>query len=169
MVTEQLRRQSMTLVRAQALIDGYETNTWLIHRHVDDISDDESLLQLPFEANCLNWIVGHIVHRRNSSLEALGVPPLWSAEISARYKSGSPPIKSQDDARRFGDLLADLDESQRALVAALQVATDATLDQVVENDRGAMPAIEHLQGFHWHETYHIGQLDILQAFIASTR
>jgi hypothetical protein len=159
----------MTVPRAHSLIREYETNTWLIHRHVDGISDEESLLQLPFEANCLNWILGHIIGRRNSSLEALNLPPLWDEEISARYKSGSQPIKSQVDARRFGDLLADLDESQRALAAALEVATDAALDRVVVNDRGAMPAVEHLQGFHWHETYHIGQLDILQAFIASRR
>ena len=159
----------MTVVRAQALIDAYETNAWLIHRHVDGISDEDSLLQLPFEANCLNWILGHIVHRRNSSLEALGLPPLWDEGISARYKTGSQPIESQADARRFEDLLADLDESQRALTAALEVATDATLDRVAENDRGAMPAIEHLRGFHWHETYHTGQLDILQAFVASKR
>jgi hypothetical protein len=59
----------MTLARAQAIIDDYAANAWLIHRHVDGVSDQASLLQLPFEANCMNWILGHMVWRRNSALE----------------------------------------------------------------------------------------------------
>jgi hypothetical protein len=155
--------------RAQAVIEAYETNTWLIHNHVDGISDEESLLQLPFEANCLNWILGHIVSRRNSSLEALGLPGLWDDAITALYHTSSEPIREAAGARRFTDLLADLDRSQQALVGTLAEAADADLDRVVENDRGAKPAVEHLEGFHWHETYHIGQLDILRAFITSKR
>ena len=159
----------MTSPRAQVLIDDYDTNTWLIHRLTEGIADAESVLQLPFEANCLNWILGHIVHRRNSSLAALGRPTFWDEGISARYKTGSDPIKTQADARPFGDLLADLDNSQHALTAALKAATDATLDRSVENDRGVKPAIEHLRGFHWHETYHIGQLEILRAYVLARR
>ena len=159
----------MAAPRAQALIAGYETNTWMIHDHVDGVSEEESLLQLPFEANCLNWILGHIVSRRNSALEALGLEGLWDSGTAARYKTGSEPIREAAGARRFPDLLVDLDRSQQALAGALSEATEASLPQIVENDRGAKPAVEHLEGFHWHETYHIGQLDILQAFIASKR
>jgi hypothetical protein len=52
-------------------------------------------------------------------------------------------------------------------LAALENMPDAELDKVVENDMGTKRVIEHLQGFHWHETYHIGQLDIVRAFVAS--
>lgn len=157
----------MTLPRAQALIDDYETNTWLIHNHVDGISDEASLLQLPFQANCLNWILGHIVWRRNSALSALGLSPMWAEAIASKYMSGSDPIKTQAGAKRLTELIADLDQTQQALSTALKAITDAELDQVVVNDRGEKRVIEHLQGFHWHETYHIGQLDILRAYIAA--
>ncbi|MGD2027666.1 MAG: DinB family protein [Anaerolineales bacterium] len=157
----------MTLPRAQKLIDSYETNTSLIHHHINGISDEQSLLQLPFEANCLNWIVGHIVSRRNSALNALGLPELWGEEISACYRTGSDPILDAENARAFSDLVADLDRSQEIFSAALKEADSDLLDAIVTNDRGEKTALEHLKGFHWHETYHVGQLDILRAFIQS--
>jgi hypothetical protein len=153
--------------RAQALIDDYETNTWLIHRHVDGVSDEDSLLQLPFQANCLNWILGHIIWRRNSVMSALGLSPLWEEGVASKYKTNSDPITPQSGARRFTNLLADLDQTQGAISAALKESTDNDLDKVVTNDRGAKRVIGHLQGFHWHETYHIGQLEILRAYIDS--
>jgi hypothetical protein len=157
----------MTASRAQILIDDFETNTWLIHRHVDGVSDEDSLLQLPFQANCLNWILGHIVWRRNSVLSALGLAPLWGESTTLKYKTDSKAIKSPANAVPFNDLLADLDQTNQAIIAALKEVTDSSLDEVVKNDRGEKRVIEHLQGFHWHETYHIGQLDILRAFINS--
>lgn len=154
----------MPTERAEKLIEEYAGNTWLIHHHVDGITDEQSLRQLPFAANCLNWVFGHILSRRNSSMAALGLDPLWDDATQARYKTGSPPVTGPDDARPFSLLLADLDRSQDLITAALQTATDAQLDTLHHNDRGEKTVFEHLAGFHWHETYHIGQLDILQAF-----
>jgi hypothetical protein len=159
----------MTLARAQSLIDDYGTNTWLIHHHVDGLQADESLLQLPFPANCLNWILGHIVWRRDSAMTALGLTPLWDEGVAALYKTDSDPIQRAEDARPLSVLLAELDQTQQPITAALEKASDADLDRVVATDRGEKPVIEHLRGFHWHETYHVGQLDILQAYVLSKR
>jgi len=159
----------MTSMRAQELIKDFEFNHWLIHNHVDGVSDEDSLLQPPLKANCLNWIVGHIVWRRNTCLVTLGSAPLLEESVAARYMTGSPAITSAAEARSFAQLLDDLDRTQAALKAALEEVRDPALDQVVENDRGPKRVIEHLQGFHWHETYHIGQLDILRAFIESNK
>lgn len=53
------------------------------------------------------------------------------------------------------------------LQIALQTASPDLLDRLVINERGEKTTAEHLEGFLWHETYHIGQLDILRAFIRS--
>jgi hypothetical protein len=164
-----LSKYNMNSPRAQTLIDDYQTNTWLIRRHAEGITDSESLLQPPFPANCLNWVLGHILWRRNSALAALGLEPLWGEEVASLYRSGSPPITSSADARRFADLLDDLQRSQEALSTFLGSASDDDLDNIVANDLGEKRVVEHLQGFHWHETYHIGQLEILRAFIESKR
>lgn len=41
----------------------------MTHKHGDDISDEESLWQLPFEANCFNRVLGPIVWRRQDALQ----------------------------------------------------------------------------------------------------
>jgi hypothetical protein len=159
----------MTESRADKLLEGYKLNNWLIHQYVDDVSEDEGVLQPPFDANCMNWVLGHIIFRRNSSLVCLGKDPLWGDQISEKYRTGSTPIKSKDQARLMQELIADLDQSQTLLIASLESATELDLDELVENDRGRKKAADHLRGFHWHETFHVGQLDLLRAFIESTR
>jgi hypothetical protein len=159
----------MTLENAQAIIDSYAANTWLIQRHTEGLTHEESVLQPPFPANCLNWVLGHILHRRNSALELLGLAPLWTDEIGARYRSGSDPITDARAAREFSQLLHDLEETQRQLTAALESATGEVLERVAETDRGTKRVEEHLSGLTWHETYHVGQLDLLRAMILHSR
>lgn len=159
----------MTKTKAQALKEDFQFTTLLIQNHIAGISDEESLLQPPFEANCLNWVVGHIISRRNSVLETLGLETLWEEDTQARYFTGSQPITSAVDARPLSLLLQDLEESQKCIEVALENAADTDLERAVENDRGVKPVWEHLEGFHWHETYHLGQLDLLRAFSTSQR
>jgi hypothetical protein len=155
----------MTAPGARKLIDDFKTNTWLIHHLVDGVSDEASLRRPNFAANSLNWILGHILWRRNSVLSALDLAPLWGESTASTYQTGSEPLDNPDDARHFSLLLADLDRSQGAIETALQDAAEEALDRIVENDRGSKPVGEHLEGFHWHETYHIGQLEVLRAFV----
>lgn len=159
----------MATPEARALITDYEGNTWLIGRHTEGISHAESMMQPPFPANCMNWILGHIISRRNSALEVLDQPPLWDQETKRLYQSGSPALTDADEARDFAHLLDDLEQSQKRLARALENVSDEDLARVAETDRGAKPAGEHLAGFHWHETYHLGQLDILRSMILAQR
>ncbi len=120
--------------RAQRISEQYAFQTQLIQQLVAGVSDEESLLQVPFERNCMNWILGHIISRRQSALEALGSDPLWGTEQLARYKTGSDPISTADQAAKFSILRNDLDRSMDMLQTALQEADHQVLDQVVIND-----------------------------------
>lgn len=155
--------------RAQDFAEQYAFHTSLIQNHIEGVTDTESLLQPPFDANCMNWVLGHIISRRQSSLEALGSEPLWGEQRMRIYITGSDPITSADRAVSFRTLREALQHSNERLRAALEHASAEQLEQLVVNDRGEKSAAEHLEGFLWHETYHIGQLDLLQAFINSTR
>lgn len=42
----------------------YEFTTMLVHRLVNGLTQAETLLQLPFRVNYLNWVLGHIVTNR---------------------------------------------------------------------------------------------------------
>lgn len=149
--------------RLSNLSDAYKTNTQFIHHFVGDVSHEASLSIPSFRATSLNWVLGHIVWRRNSVLAALGQAVLWNDALTALYNRESQPEMNAERRRDFEQLIADLDLSQAIISEALVGLEDAQLDQVVENDMGEKTLIAHLEGFHWHETYHIGQLSILRS------
>jgi len=65
--------------------------------------------------------------------------------------------------------LKHLDESVELLRAALGNVSEEYLSESFTNYRGEKTREAHLSGFHWHETYHIGQLEIFRALAMSRR
>jgi uncharacterized protein YciI len=163
----------MASERDQLIRQDYQRNTWLIQHTLEGLTHAESLLQPPFKANCVNWVLGHILAGRQFALEALGRPPFWDAATVARYRGGSPPITDGADARSFEAMLNDIAQSQTLLDEALDAAHTgrgaADLDRMVGEGQDRAPMWEHLAGRRWHETYHIGQLGILRQFILGRR
>lgn len=159
----------MPTPKAQSVIQDYEFHTMLIHRFVDNITHQESILQLPFEHNCMNWILGHIVTNRSHMLETVGAAHAWQEEVRALYHTETPPIKPESKSVQFETLVKYLDESVGLLKAALENVSDEYLEETHSNYRGEKTRYAHVTGFHWHESFHIGQLEILKAFIESKR
>lgn len=159
----------MNAERAKKLSQDYAGNTWLIGKLTEGFSHRESLLQVDFPANCLNWVLGHILTRRNSALKLLGAAPFWKEDIISLYRSGSQPITKANSARQLEDLLEDLEESQQLLETALSQLSNQALEAVVETEFGQKSVWEHIDGLIWHETFHVGQLDILKAFAHAKR
>ncbi|MGD8857921.1 MAG: hypothetical protein PVG33_16410, partial [Chloroflexota bacterium] len=117
----------MTHPDAQSLSQSYGSTHWLITKLVDGLSNDDSLVQPPFEANCLNWVLGHILAGRNEALSYLGAELIWDEAELARYKTGSPPITRADQALPLERLLRDFEESQQRIVTALESASAEAL------------------------------------------
>lgn len=159
----------MTVNRASKISGDYGMNTWLIQQLTEGISHQESLGQPGSSVNCMNWVLGHIIYRRNTALGLLGDAGVWSEGIEGIYQSGSAPIESGSPCRDFGDLQEDLQETERRLEKALDRATAEDLDAPGLTDRGEKPVGEHLEGLHWHETFHVGQLDMLRSLIIAQR
>ncbi len=158
----------MEISLAKSLLDEYEGNSWFINRLCEGLSHEQSLIQPNFDANCFNWVLGHIISRRNTVLEILGMDAIWSVEVVSLYRTGSDPI-SLDSARELNALMDDLESSDRLIKERLEEATEEFLDDVVDTDRGEKTRWEHLEGFLWHETFHMGQLDMLRALALSRR
>lgn len=155
--------------RATEILGSYESNTWLANLLAREVTHAESLLQLPFPANCLNWILGHIINGRCTALSLLDIEPIWDEALRGIYKTGSEPITADGPAREHQELLNDLEATQEKLQAGLQIATDAQLDALGVTDRGEKKIAEHLSGLAWHETFHVGQIDMVAAYIVSVR
>ena len=143
------------------LIQSYKINSWLINKQADGLTHDESVIQLPFRSNCFNWVLGHILVSRDQVLRLLSAEPVLSDEETALYESDSDPILTASRSAPFEQLLAAANESQSRIEAALQSASADQLNAHYSDGDGQTVA-DRIGGLHWHETYHLGQLEILR-------
>lgn len=121
----------------------------------------DTVLQLPFRGNCMNWVLGHLVDNRNQVLAALGEPLALDETLAARYERDSEPVVQADDAVALEQLMAALDDSQDRILAALEKVTAVTLS-TIHNEERQTTLGDWIEFLHWHETYHVGQLEILR-------
>lgn len=159
----------MTVERAEDLIQDYEFTAMLVHRLVDGLTHAETLIQLPFDVNCLNWVLRHIVTNRSHTLDVVGVEHAWQEDVRRLYNTWTENIKSDGESMQVDVLLKYLDESVTLFKTAIENVSDEYLSERFTNYRGEKTREAHLSGFHWHEIYHIGQLEIFRALAISQR
>ena len=102
-------------------------------------------------------------------LETIDVSHAWQEEVRAFYHMGTPAITTQSKAVNFDKLVEYLDESVELIESALEKMSDEQLEKKHSNYRGEKSRYEHLTSFHWHEAFHIGQLEVVKAFVESKR
>jgi hypothetical protein len=151
----------------EIILDWYDSNKFVIELNAAGLSHADSLLQpTDAEANCLNWVVGHVIANRNTALKLLNWPPTWPDELIARYQTGSLPVGPEDEgAVEFAELLHDLGRTQQALTAALAQAAPGLLDAPY-SERQTVG--QRLMSLAWHEAYHAGQTDFLRRLAGKT-
>ncbi|MGO8950142.1 MAG: DinB family protein [Ktedonobacterales bacterium] len=130
----------------------------MIKRQLGGVTHEESLLQPPFRGNCLNWVLGHIVISRESVLTSLEEALPWNETDAARYGRNSDPIASAEQALPLAQLLDFLEESQTRVLAGLSRISAERLAAPVDDGTLA----EQIAFSNWHETYHVGQLELLR-------
>lgn len=146
---------------ADDLARAFERNKWVIDAQTAGLDDDDSLLQAGFRANCLNWVVGHVVASRDEVLRALGRRPMLSRSRNALYARESEPIHGPDSPHvPLPELLGLLAASQEVILDALASAGPDELARPV--GRSGQPLADWLGFLAWHETYHCGQTDVLR-------
>jgi uncharacterized damage-inducible protein DinB len=138
----------------------FKLNVGVIRSQVAGLSHEDSLLQLPFRGNCLNWVLGHIVHSRQAILHLLAVEPLWDQAQYARYGRESEPIAVDEDVLPLSQILADLAASQEKILARLAEMDAADFENVPSGDERTVG--EQVAFLSWHETYHTGQTEYLR-------
>jgi hypothetical protein len=129
-----------------------------IKRNLAEMTHADSLIAPVPAGNCANWVLGHGVATRNRVHEILGAPPPLSGKAAARYLRRSPPLTDPAEAVMLEDLISALDASQEVLLAAIDRAGDAGLEERV----GDSTLGGSLAFFQFHEAYHSGQLGLLR-------
>lgn len=152
------------MISATQLADAYTRNVSIVKMQTEGLSQADSLLQLPFRANCMNWIVGHLVTNRYSVLQLLQGSTPVEAERVTRYMRESTPINGeQDGVLPLDKLLELLEQAQTQISTCLTEVTPTDLEkQLAFYGRKTMSLAEWLMFFYFHDTYHTGQTEILR-------
>lgn len=151
----------------QNLISTLNGNQWVIDKQTEGLSHEQSMIQPPFRANCMNWVIGHIAEHRDWMLRAIDETTLMPAKQVELYRRGSEELQAEDEVVRLETLLDYLHRSKDCLVAKIESATVEFLSEkpqhgVLFESLKEKTRIERLQGLIWHETYHVGQLELLR-------
>jgi hypothetical protein len=149
--------------QAQKLSESFRGTLWIIDKQTEGITHEQSLLQLPFRANCMNWVIGHLLISRGRVLEALGdsEPAIANEHEMVLYDRSSDPVTEADKATDFDDLMARFRASQARIEKALSQVHQEEWD-TLRNPEREMTLGDWIAFLHWHETYHTGQLEILR-------
>ena len=85
-------------------VNSLGTNNHVIKQKTEGLSHADSMLQLPFPGNCMNWILGHILVYREQYLGVIdGVSKPDEGEF-ALYGFGSEPMTDSDKAIPLEDI-----------------------------------------------------------------
>jgi uncharacterized damage-inducible protein DinB len=134
----------------------------IIKSKTEGLTHADSMKQLPFPGNCMNWNLGHLLVYRMQYLGVIdGVSQADAAEF-ALYGGGSEPLTDSRKAIPLPTLLARLDAASDQIVAALQAMAPEKLAELYDADNGT--TVDDRLSFYlvFHESYHAGQLELLR-------
>lgn len=152
------------MIPPAVLINYFERNVQIVKLQAKGLSQADSLIQLPFRANCLNWVVGHLVTNRLTVLRLLEAEPSFDPGRLARYQRESEPITTEGaGVLPLAELLELLEQLQAQIAARLAEASpEAFSREIIFFGTQPRPVAEWLFFFYFHDTYHVGQLEILR-------
>jgi hypothetical protein len=140
----------------------------IIAGKVEGLTHADSMKQLPFPGNCMNWNLGHLLVYRYQILGVIDGATEADPEEFAIYGAGSEPLTDSDAAIPLETLVERLGVASEAIVAALQAMPAGRLDEMYDADNGV--TIDDRLQFYliFHESYHTGQLEPLRELALAT-
>ncbi len=151
------------MITNDELLEAFERNLRILHMQTKGLSHADSLLQLPFRGNCLNWVIGHILVNRENILKTLGEKPLLDEAERAFYTQDSEPIFSDcEGSLQLSEMLSMLDESQSRIIIGLERLKDQENIEGIQGDEDQPTLSKQIFFSYFHETYHVGQTEMLR-------
>lgn len=147
-------------MNSKPMIKSFEYTAEIIRQQVSAFTPSESLIQPYGGSHSINWLLGHILSSRSFPLKLLGEAQVWDEKSRARYRDGSSPIGAAGPGvLPVQELMALFEVSQNRLVAGLGRATAERLGE--SSGYAKNTVLDSLLYFHFHETYHVGQMTVI--------
>lgn len=151
------------MITIDQLAEGFALNFRLMKMQCEGLSHADSLVQTPYNINCMNWVLGHIAVSRDRVLRLVGEEHLLTEAEFDRYKTESNPIVGDgEDVIKLDRLLEVLSPDQERINAGFSRLTDEQLAELIQVGERQVPLGVRLHGFYFHDTYHTGQTDLLR-------
>ena len=147
-------------------IDGFiktlNFHDMVLKTKTEGVTQEQSLRQLPFPSNCMNWNLGHLLVYREQYLGVLDGVSKPNEDEFAIYGAGSEPLTDGKNALDISDILARLFAISPKIEAALK-STSAERYAEMHNEARGMTVNDHIRFYlQFHEAFHLGQVEILQ-------
>lgn len=150
------------MLSPQDLSEAFARNVMIIKMQTEGLTHEDSLRQLPFNGNCLNWVLGHIAMYRDQILTMLGESPIMDGQ-GIRYQTDSDPMTEADaQTCSLEELLTWIDHTQERLSAALLSMDEAALSRELTRGERKTTVSKQLFFGYFHESYHVGQTELLR-------
>jgi len=152
------------MIPIAVLSAAYARNLEIIKMQTENLSQQDSLIQLPFRGNCLNWVIGHILTNRFNIIRLLEAEDLLPGVDLSPYERESDPIQGEDEGvLPLKELLGYLEETQNTLSKLFEKETPESLQRpAVYRDRPEKPLAEWVFFLYFHDSYHVGQTELLR-------
>lgn len=134
----------------------------IVKGKTEGLTHADSMRQLPFPGNCMNWNLGHLLVYRMQYLGVIDGHSKPDPDEFAIYGAGSDPLTDSAKAIPLETLLTRLDDASAQVIAALEAMPPEKLAELYDAERGTTVA-DRLQFYLiFHESYHAGQLELLR-------
>lgn len=152
------------MITLENIAAAYARNLEIIKMQTDGLSHEQSLIQLPFRSNCLNWVVGHLLTNRCNILKLLEADDIRPDVDLDHYERESQPIAGEGEGvLPLKELIKHLEDSQVRLEAVLEQESKRSLRRMVPyRDRPEQPVAYWIFFLYFHDSYHVGQTEILR-------
>lgn len=130
------------------------SNGKVISLNIEGITHEESMIFPNGEANCMNWIFGHLIYIRNAFLNILGEESVWDMGKFSFYNRGEIALEHTGELINFEELKTYFNQSQDKL--------EAKLNSI---DYFEPESINDISTLCLHEIYHSGQLGYLRRIL----
>lgn len=151
------------------LVEDFGRNTRLLARHLDGLSHADALIRPNGTGNCANYILGHLLLCRVEMLALLGQTGAVTGAMLMRYATGADPVgPDSTDICTLEQLAAWWEPLDRQFLGAIEAASDESLHAPIQAGAREIPLHRRLHSYYFHETFHLGQLEILRHLAGKT-
>ena len=152
------------MITLENITAAFARNLEIIKMQTEGLTHEQSLIQLPFRSNCLNWVVGHVLTNRCNILKLLGAGDIRPGVDLDHYERDSQPVTADGDGvLPLEDLLTHLEDTQARLEAVLEQEDEESLQRTsTYRDRPEKPVASWIFFLYFHDSYHTGQTEIFR-------